>query len=306
MSEMNHIEQDATKAKPRRRFGDRRDGRYVKPHGLNAVMGYIIPKRADCEVYLNYKLDVTELLKKLDEKNTDGRKFKTTVFHCLIFSIARMLRERPLMNRFIQGYRTYERNEISLSFVARRRFTDESEEALMFFVPKDEDTIDSLSREIAGDIEETRKSEHSTGGIDEVIDKFAALPRIVLIVVMRLIRILDFWGINPKVLTDGDPNYSTVLLSNLGSVNCPAVYHHLNNYGTNSIMVTMGVVHKEEMTMPDGSREIRDIVDIGATVDERIADGFYFARSLKLVEHIFTNPELLDVPLSEPTGFKYE
>lgn len=292
--------------KYKKKWGDRRDGRLVKTPGLQAVMGYILPKRTDCEVYLNDKLDVTELLKYLEKKNSDGRDYRVTPFHCFTFSLARMVKERPLMNRFVQGYRTYERNEISLAFVARRRFRDDAEEALMFFVPKDEDTIDSMSKEIVGEIVETRKSEHSTGGIDEVIDKFAALPRLVLIPVMRLIRILDFWGINPKALTDGDPNYSTIFMSNLGSVHCPSVYHHLNNYGTNSIMVTMGEIHKEEILLDDGTREIRDVVDFGATLDERIADGFYFARSLKLVKHIFQNPELLDRPLGEHSGYQYE
>ena len=47
-------------------------------------------------------------------------------------------------------------------------------------------------------------------------------------------------------------------------------------------------------------------MDIGATLDERIADGFYFVRSLKLVKHIFANPELLELPLGEPSGFKFE
>ena len=89
-------------------------------------------------------------------------------------------------------------------------------------------------------------------------------------------RTLDFFGKMPKALTDEDINYSTVALSNLGSIRCPAVYHHLNNYGNNSIMVTIGTIHKEEVFQPDGSRAVRDIVDVGVTLDERIADGFYF------------------------------
>ena len=52
--------------------------------------------------------------------------------------------------------------------------------------------------------------------------------------------------------------------------------------------------------------EIRDVLDIGVTIDERIADGFYFVRSLKLVKHIFSHPELLDQPLGVPSGFEYK
>ena len=134
-----------------------------------------------------------------------------------------------------------------------------------------------------------------------MIDGFASLPRFILIPAFRIIRWLDFWGKNPKILTDGDPNYTTVLLSNLGSIRCPSVYHHLNNYGTNSIMITVGELHKEERVMPDGTKE-----PVGATLDERIADGFYFAKSLKLLKHIAANPEILDMPLGESSGFDYK
>ena len=58
--------------------------------------------------------------------------------------------------------------------------------------------------------------------------------------------------------------------------------------------------------MPDGSVQIRDMIDIGATLDERIADGFYFARSLKLIKYIFENPEILEQPIGTPSGFEYK
>ena len=289
----------------KRRWGDRRDGRRVKAPGLQTVMGYLLPKRTDCEVYINDTIDATELLKYLEKKNASHPDYKTTIFHCAIAAMARIVRERPLMNRFIQGYRMYERNEISISFVVKRRFADGADESLMVLVPDDTDNLDTISRRIVGNVAETRKSEHSTGGVDALLDGFAKLPRLVLMVAVRIIRWLDFWGINPKALTEGDPNYTTILCSNLGSIKTPAVYHHLNNYGTNSIMVTVGTLHKEEILMPDGTKQIRDVIDYGATLDERIADGFYFARSMRLIKHVFAHPELLDLPLSEASGFEY-
>ena len=291
--------------KQRRKWGDRKDGRLVKDAtGLQAIMAHLMPNRTDNEVYLHDIIDATELVRYLDKKN-ENLDYKITLFHCAITGLARMVRERPLMNRFIQGRRMYERNEISLSFVCKRRFTDHAEESLMVLVPGDTDTINEISRKIVGDVKETRKSEHSTGGVDALLDSFAKIPRPLLMLIVRIIRWLDFWGINPDFLTAGDPNYTTILCSNLGSIKCPAVYHHLNNYGTNSIMITIGKLHKEEMLMPDGHKEIRDVVDIGATLDERIADGFYFARSLKLIKYICANPELLEKPLGENSGFEY-
>lgn len=293
--------------KRKRKWGDRKDARWIRDTpGLQTIMAHLMRNRTDCEVYLQDTFDITELMAYLEQRNAQHPEYKTTPFHCFVAVLARMVRERPLMNRYVQGRRTYERYEVSLAFVCKRRFTDHAEEALMFLVPKDTDTIDEISKKIIGDVKETRKSEHSTGGVDAILDTLAKLPRPLLMFVIYLIRLMDFWGISPDFLTDGDPNYSTVFFSNLGSIKCPSVYHHLNNYGTNSIMITIGTIRKEQRLMPDGTSQIRDVVDIGATLDERIADGFYFARSLKLVKHICVHPELLERPLNEPSGFDYQ
>jgi hypothetical protein len=293
--------------KKNRKWGDRRDGRRVKDlPGLQCIMPHLWPNRTDCEVYLHDSIDATELLRYLEKKNASHPEYKTTVFHCILTGVSRMLLERPVMNRFIQGRRTYQRNEISLSFVCKRRFTDHAEESLMVLVPKKTDTLDTISKRVVGDVKETRKSEHATGGVDKLLDQFAKIPRPLLMLIIRIIRWLDFWGLTPKVLTEGDTHYTSVVCSNLGSIQCPSVYHHLSNYGTNSILLTIGVLHKEKRLMPDGSEEIRDMLDFGATLDERIGDGFYFARSLKLLKHIFAHPELLDQPIGEDSGFDYK
>ncbi|MBQ3879476.1 MAG: 2-oxo acid dehydrogenase subunit E2 [Oscillospiraceae bacterium] len=288
------------------KWGDRPDGRLVRDaSGLATIIFHLMPRRTESEVYLYDTIDATELVKFIERKNAEHDSYKTTIFHCFVMAVAKMVRERPKMNRYVQGRRLYERNFISMSFMAKRRFADDAEEAFMWIVPKDDDTIDTLSHRIYGDVREARKTEHSTGGFDATVDAFAKIPRFILMLVFRIVRTLDFFGRVPKALKEGDSNHATVLLSNLGSIGGPAVYHHLNNYGTNSIMITVGTLHKEEMVMPDGTKQIRDVLDFGATIDERIGDGFYFVRSLNLVKYIFAHPELLDKPFSEPSGFTY-
>ena len=44
---------------------------------------------------------------------------------------------------------------------------------------------------------------------------------------------------------------------------------------------------------------MRDSVDLGFTVDERIADGYYFSETIRLFKNLLENPELLDAPMSE-------
>lgn len=288
-----------------RKFGDRPDGVWVKDvPGLNVIMANLYPNRTDCEVFLRQDIDITELLKYIEAKNGPDAPYKTTMFHCFVAMVARVLNERPLLNRFIQGRRVYQRDQITVSFVAKRRFSDHSEEALMQYVAKGSDTLEDISRFIVGEVHEMRKDANAKG-IDNTINQFAKMPRLLLMLAIRIVRWLDFWGKVPKFLREGDSNCASVLLSNLGSIRCPSVYHHLNNYGTTSVLITIGTIRKEHVIMPDGTTQVRDIVDIGATLDERIADGFYFARSLKLIQHICAHPELLERPLEEDSHYEF-
>ena len=104
---------------------DRPDGKYIKDiTGIQALMMNIYPNRTDSEVYLSDKIDATELMKYLEKKNAEHPDYKTTLFHCALTALTRMVKERPCLNRFIQGRRMYQRYEISLSFVAKRLFKD--------------------------------------------------------------------------------------------------------------------------------------------------------------------------------------
>ena len=55
---------------------------------------------------------------------------------------------------------------------------------------------------------------------------------------------------------------------------------------------------KDEVVVIDGKKETRKIIEFGINLDERIADGYYMAKSLQLLQHIFNNPEILDEKIS--------
>ena len=79
-----------------------------------------------------------------------------------------------------------------------------------------------------------------------------------------------------------------------------ASYHHLVNWSLNSVFVIVNQKKKIPFFKDDGTYEMKDSINIGFTIDERIADGFYFAKSIELFKHIILHPELLDAPLSTP------
>ena len=287
----------------KKRWGDRRDARWVREvDGMHAVMPHLMPKRTDAEVYLAAKMDVTAALAYIEQKNEGEEEYRATLFHCFIMAIAKTVYLRPLLNRYISGRRVYQRDKITLGFVVKKRFEDHSEESLMVTEALEDWTLTEVTKKVVGKVHTVRGQD--SFGLDDTLDLLKKLPRPIMMLAMWGFRTLDFFGKMPKALTDEDINYSTVALSNLGSIRCPAVYHHLNNYGNNSIMVTIGTIHKEEVFQPDGSRAVRDIVDVGVTLDERIADGFDFGRSWKIVQYLLNEPQLLDRPLKEEIDYE--
>ena len=84
-----------------------------------------------------------------------------------------------------------------------------------------------------------------------------------------------------------------MILSNIGTLHCEAIYHNVTEFGTCPGLITIGEAKDEEVVI-NGKKEIRKYCSFGLTMDERIGDGFYFIKSIKLMEHILNNPELLE------------
>jgi len=281
---------------------ERRDAyRITDVDGFHSIVPYVMPKRTEAEVSMRETFDVTDLNKYMAARNAaEGTNLK--LFHAICTAVARTIFHRPKMNIFISGRRFWQRKDITLSFVVKREFSDSSEESLMFMTVEPDMNFDSISKLILGDVSKVRK-EHSND-LDGTMEFVGKRPRFVLEILMWVLSRMEYHGVFPKALSTGDPNYSTVLLANLGSIGCGAPYHHLSNYGTCSIMITIGTMHQELVRMPDGANELRDIVEMTVTLDERIADGFYFARSLKLAKHLLEHPELLAEPISKQVDVK--
>lgn len=275
----------------------RRDGVRVKGlDGYHKILPYVMPKRTEAEVSMTEQFDVNELVKYMEERNKEeGVNIK--FFHAMVTSIARTVYLRPRLNWFISGRFFYERPDITFSFVVKQQFEDDADETLMFMKVKPDMNIDSISKLILGDVKKIR--EEKTNDLDKLMEIVGSMPRPFLELFFATLRRLEYHGVMPKGLTAGDPNYSTVLLSNLGSIGSDSCYHHLSNYGTCSIMVTIGKMHKEMKFMEDGSRQERDVVNCTFTLDERLADGFYYAKSLRIVKYLLDNPKAMEEPVSK-------
>lgn len=262
---------------------NRSDAKWIKPKDtIQAIVPYIMPNRCDAEVSSKVDIDITKLVEFVDKQNEKDLGYKMTYFHAISSCFAKTVFNRPALNRFIKNKRLYERNKITFAFIAKDKLSDKGEERIICIDINPKDNIMTYSKKVAVDVFKVRKE--GSNDMDGILKAFTSLPKWLLSIIVKIVMFMDNHGISPKSLTEGDTNYATILLSNLGSIKTNSVYHHLNEYGTNSVVITIGTIREEKS---------KKIVDITATLDERIADGFYFAKSIQLAEYIAKNPELL-------------
>jgi len=286
--------------KNQKRRGDRFDASWVRDcDPMHGFMPYLLPNRTDCEAFIQESIDLTRLNEFIEKKNTGlDKKHRYTIFHCVACALVKTVTLRPKMNYFVKGHRLYSRNHVSVAFTLKKYFSDEAHEALAFKKFGPDTTIDSFHEEIMQEIFECRREDK----LDNSTDAMAVLmklPRFILRPLVKILHCLDYYGKVPYDLIKADPNYASIFISNLGSIKLKAGYHHLNNWGTNSLFVVIGEKHLEPVFNADGSYEMHEMLPLGLTLDERIADGYYYSKTVKLFKHILENPELLDRPANE-------
>ena len=219
----------------------------------------------------------------------------------MVTAILKTMVLRPKMNRFIANKTMYMHKEISVSFTVKKIFSDNGAEALAQVKVNGTETMDDIHNEIFRQVSFCRSDKLDSG--TESLNAVASIPGFLARIVGAGARFLDRHGWMPKSVTDGDPFYSSVYLSNLGSIKLGAGYHHLTNWGTCSVFCTIGQAKKRPFYDDDGTVHMKPSVDIGLTIDERIADGYYYSRTVQLLKKLLENPELLDRPLNEEVEY---
>ena len=281
-----------------KRFGDRRDATLLRnTDAMHFIMGIIYPHRADNEAYIAERVNLEPIKAYLAGKNVEGIPFKYTFFHVILTALVKTVTLRPKLNRFYANENYYQRNKVTAGFVIKKEFSDGSEEAVALLEAKPDATIDTIHQEIYQRVHATR-NEQKMNTTDNSMDILNKLPRFLSKAVIRFIRWLDRHGWCPDVLIGDDPNYSSVFLSNLGSIKLRSGYHHLTNWGTCSLFCVIGEKKWTPLYDEHGLVEMRETVDLGLTVDERIADGYYYSKSIRLFKHLLEHPELLEQPMN--------
>ena len=215
-----------TRKKDRR---DRRDAYYLRDaDSMHVIMPYVMPNRCANEALLSQDFDITEIDRYVKTRNEENPSFKYTWFHVICAALVKTIILRPKLNYFISGYRLYERKDIEVAFTVKRKFEDNSEEALArFIVDRDGgNPIEQVHSFVESFVTKVRKH-NRTEGITNKFNFYQALPRPFFRFFVWILRRMEYHGIYPESLKKDDPCYSTVYVTNLGSIKMSADYHHV-------------------------------------------------------------------------------
>ncbi len=282
-----------------RRWGDRRDGTLIRDlDSMHYIMPLMYPNRCDNEACMRITINLAKTEEYIKQVNQEIDGPKINLFQVIITAALKTIRLRPQMNRFIANKNLYQRNNLTAAFTVKKTFEDDGEETLARIVAEDSDTLKTLCSKVNAQIELCKTSVDKSTESMNFIQK---LPFKHFIGAMA--RVADRHGWMPESVIASDPYQCSIVLTNLGSIGLNTGYHHMTNWGTTSVFMIIGKKKRRPVYDMDGNVTMKKQIDLSMTIDERIADGYYYARTLKLLKKLIENPELLEKPISTEVSF---
>ncbi len=230
----------------------------------------MLPKRQDAVIYSTLRIHAPHLRDLLNEK---GLRF----FPYVLYACVKTATRHPVMRRFVMGSRFYTHKPLSISTVIKTNKTNEDSNAFVKLFFDADCTPQSVQAVLDQAIYSTRNGQ--SHGANGLMKGLSFIPSGFFKLVLWIAQKLDNLDVLPNALIDEDPLHTSLIIANLGSIGGEAVHHHLFNWGTCSIVMSLGTFTEEGH------------VDIGIAVDERIAEGIGFFKAMDTFKAILEHPD---------------
>jgi hypothetical protein len=269
----------------------RSDGELVTGLSNSTLMTpYVMRQRNDAVVFHTMQLKIAATRAWLRQYNrSHGKHQRASLFYLLIYVFARSLNERPGMNRFVAGGRIYQRKDVWISFTVKKRLVDDSPVVNVKLKFPLNESFEHCMVRICDAVDNGRSGCESP--LDRELRMLTRLRGPVLRAVVAAGRWLDRFNLLPGTLIEPDPLFTSLFLTNDGSVGIANAHHHLYEHGTCSLFAVVGNAKKKVVVDRAGHPEVCDILEVYWTFDERVNDGFYCANSLIEAQRLIENPE---------------
>ena len=232
----------------------------------------------------------------MNQKRKEGRPVSHLAL--ILAAYAKITCEFPKLNRFISGTkRIYSHKDFTVSMVVLRPGGGDTMSKITI---KPQDTIFSVQDAINNYVADNRVE--NSNSLDKTMNVILNMGFLVSFI-GTVLRFLDKHGWLPKVLINASPFHASLLISNLASIRTNHIYHHVYEFGTTSVGITMGNTRLVARQTKDGV-VFDKCMPLGVVMDERIASGHYIAQAFTRFKSYLKNPELLEEPFNTQTGIE--
>ena len=266
------------------------DGRRVK--GINAMYALVpqfLTRRYDAMNMITLDIPSEPMRQYMNEKRREG----VSISHLalVVAAYVRTVAEFPHLNRFIGNKKIYAHNDITVSMVVLRPGHDEDTMSKIYLEPTDD--IFDVQRKMMEYITENRKDDNAND-LDKIMSILMKIPGL-LGLAGAILRFGDRHGLLPRFLVKASPFHASLLISNLASIRTNHIYHHVYEFGTTSVAITMGNM-REVPRKSKGEIVLDRCIPLGVVMDERIASGHYFAKAFSRFKEYLADPTLMEGP----------
>ena len=268
----------------------RADGYRVRGNdAMYELVPYIMPYRYDASNSVTVDIDLglmQEYIRKCRKKGIN-----MSHMSIIIAGALRIASQNPCLNRFVMNRKIYARNHFCVSFVTLQPGkTSDTVNKLYFNL---DDDIFAVNSKVQEAIERTQQPA-SQNALDKLMASLVRVPFLVGAVV-GVLKFIDKYFTLPFSIINASPFHTSLFVTNLASIRTNAIYHHLYEFGTTGIFISMG--QPEKRIEKNGETvEEKKIMPLGIVTDERIANGHYYGRCFRELNRYYKNPELLEVP----------
>jgi hypothetical protein len=276
-------------------FNFRKDGTLL--HNIDPMrklLPYLFRSRNGSIVYSPEIVEFDNARDYIKEKNKQIPGLKLGTFEVVIAALLRTMTLYPYLNRFVAGKKLFARNSVYFSFVVLKMINGNYEETNAKIEFEKTDTIYDVAKKVNSHIELCQSGELKDD--DKLLEFVSKLPSPLITFVTFVLSRLNNWGLLPPSYIKTDPLYSSAYISNLGSIGHDSLHHHLYEWGTTSVFITMGKLNKENEIQKDGTSCSKTQLNLVCSIDERIADGIYLVKALKTFKDLIKHPEKLENP----------
>ena len=196
--------------------------------------------------------------------------------------------------------RVFRRDAIYISFAVKKELSEDAPETTVKLKFTGEEDIWTIKKMI-DDVVKQNKGDTANNDTDDMAKALTKIPNWLLKFGVNFLKWMDRHNMLPKKIIEVSPFHTSCFLTNMKSISTDYVYHHLYDFGTTGLFVGLGKEHMEPVVNEaTGELEAGKVLRVGLVIDERICDGFYYAKSIKTIRRIVHNPAQLETPYKIP------